>query len=680
MTPADDLSLDDLYHMQAHIYFERNAERPISATFAHFVEVCGMLTIHGGGKKREGLTPEGVLCKALGWYFPLMAKLGVRSIEELVFRKYPYACPYCRLCPHNDVGCKQIEGSTRETVNHAALTQKFAENRARRPRTLDQWRQMFNDIYPRTPNDRSARRSVNGLFEEIGELAEAIRVFERHPKYVAGEAADVFSYLMGIANEIYLEEKKDGRLFSLQDSFVRSYPGLCVQCGDQVCSCPVVPEATVGRLAKELDVRTDEILFGPGPLSDNRGSQVAEKVLRQLGGYCEIARQFPFDRGEANRALILLCLNLANDLERTRPETSQKLRAAAVTIASSTTSAGSKQHNDRIVDAITSLREVWPLIDSAVKQDQSLSIGIGNLLETFSVQSCRFGIVTALPKECAAMRAMFEESRDYPIKGDPNEYVVGTIPSRDGEGAHVVVLTLLKEKGNNSAAAVAANLLRSFQGIQDVLMVGIAGGAPNPRKVDRHVRLGDVVVSNEYGLVQFDNIRIETGNVTILDTSSKPSARLLGKVNMLEAKRLAGERPWERYLERATKVEGATRPGSGHDILHDTTNPSEIIPHPDDTGRRDGLPKLFYGRIGAANVLLKNPRIRDLVRDKCDVRAFEMEGSGIADGTWTAGQKYMLIRGICDYCDEYKSDEWQGYAAIAAAAYARALLEAMPFD
>ena len=51
-----------------------------------------------------------------------------------------------------------------------------------------------------------------------------------------------------------------------------------------------------------------------------------------------------------------------------------------------------------------------------------------------------------------------------------------------------------------------------------------------------------------------------------------------------------------------------------------------------------------------------------------------MEGSGIADATWTAGQHYLVVRGICDYCDEMKDDQWQGYAALAAAAYARAII------
>jgi len=58
----------------------------------------------------------------------------------------------------------------------------------------------------------------------------------------------------------------------------------------------------------------------------------------------------------------------------------------------------------------------------------------------------------------------------------------------------------------------------------------------------------------------------------------------------------------------------------------------------------------------------------------------EMEGSGIADATWNAGQHYLIIRGICDYCDENKNDLWQGYAAVAAAAYTRALISSMHLD
>jgi hypothetical protein len=40
----------------------------------------------------------------------------------------------------------------------------------------------------------------------------------------------------------------------------------------------------------------------------------------------------------------------------------------------------------------------------------------------------------------------------------------------------------------------------------------------------------------------------------------------------------------------------------------------------------------------------------------------------------------MVIRGISDYCDSHKNDQWQGYAAAVAAAYAGQLLFHLPTE
>ena len=36
-----------------------------------------------------------------------------------------------------------------------------------------------------------------------------------------------------------------------------------------------------------------------------------------------------------------------------------------------------------------------------------------------------------------------------------------------------------------------------------------------------------------------------------------------------------------------------------------------------------------------------------------------------------------MIRGTCDYCNPTKGDSWHNYAAVAAAAYARCVIEVM---
>jgi hypothetical protein len=84
---------------------------------------------------------------------------------------------------------------------------------------------------------------------------------------------------------------------------------LCVQCGYAVCVCPLIPEATVGRLAKELDLKHLDPLFDLDPERCSREAQeVAASVLERLGGYAGLAQKFPFDRGEANKALVIFCL------------------------------------------------------------------------------------------------------------------------------------------------------------------------------------------------------------------------------------------------------------------------------------------------------------------------------------------------------------------------------------
>lgn len=303
--------------------------------------------------------------------------------------------------------------------------------------------------------------------------------------------------------------------------------------------------------------------------------------------------------------------------------------------------------------------------------------------ESEITQGARFGIVTALPKEFAATCAMLSGAHDFPIKDDPNDYVIGTIPAADKSGNHVVVVTFLKRPGNNSAAAAASHLVRSFPNVQDVLMVGIAGGVPRPEDVGKHVRLGDIVVSSELGVIQYDDVKLAEGVARIRGSSMPPSAAMLGKVRLLEAKRLAGNHPWESHIGRADSIEGAKRPDPSTDRLFSAEDPQKEISHPhDDPLRRPSQPKIYYGRIGSANTLLKDPKARDALGKELDLLAFEMEGSGIADGTWMDGKWYILIRGISDYCDLHKNDPWQGhtdvwqgYAAVAAAAYARSLIE-----
>ncbi len=123
-----------------------------------------------------------------------------------------------------------------------------------------------------------------------------------------------------------------------------------------------------------------------------------------------------------------------------------------------------------------------------------------------SIDEYQVGWVCALSKGMTAARAMFDEEYE-PFKSDNtrdnNSYVLGRI------GEHNVVMACLPAGvyGNNAAATVAINMLRTFTGVRFGLMVGIGGAIPNLEK-EVDIRLGDVVVSQPNkthgGVVQYD--------------------------------------------------------------------------------------------------------------------------------------------------------------------------------
>ncbi len=260
------LRLDELYYMVAYIYSEQNAERSRTDTFAHFVEVCSFLTSWETHKPRGDVDIETALCKALGWFFPLAAKLRIRSLEAVVLRKYPRVCPYCESPSHRPDIC-----NSGKQPNFDQLKERFEKITA--PVSLNEWQGMFNQIYPREPQ---TRKSAIGLFEELGELAEALRFYDRYPNYALGEMADVFSYIMGLANE-YSANSQPPWSFDFQNRFLSEYPGMCPGCRKSVCDCAGLPEHA--RVAKEVPIKVaTDIVPHPQSFLDMWKEKVAERA------------------------------------------------------------------------------------------------------------------------------------------------------------------------------------------------------------------------------------------------------------------------------------------------------------------------------------------------------------------------------------------------------------------
>ncbi|KAK6543507.1 hypothetical protein TWF694_000253 [Orbilia ellipsospora] len=264
------------------------------------------------------------------------------------------------------------------------------------------------------------------------------------------------------------------------------------------------------------------------------------------------------------------------------------------------------------------------------------------VISTKSHEEYNVGWISALPKELAVAISMLDEEHSALSNSanDSNCYTLGSI------GPHNVTMTCLPKDwiGTVQAAKAAAQMLRTFPCIKVVLMVGIGAGIPP------HVSLGDVVISTEW--TQWDFGKIKDGVFEYVDKRCYPSTGLLSSISRFEAEHIGHPEKVMQYLKK----------------LKDRF-PTLASPH----GALESL-RVHYGLIASGNKVIKDANQRDSIcRDlKNKVLCIEMEAAGLIDFP------AVIIRGICDYADSNKNDEWHEYAAIVAAAFAKQLLEYIP--
>lgn len=280
----------------------------------------------------------------------------------------------------------------------------------------------------------------------------------------------------------------------------------------------------------------------------------------------------------------------------------------------------------------------------------------------------KIAIVTALPKEHAAVSRLLRGSEPCIIEEDPTLYRLGVIPGSVGQ--HQVILACLTKYGNNTAAITATNIHRSFPSVSTVILIGICAGIPRPQKPSAHVRLGDVIISSGSGVVQFDIGMKSQDGFQYRGSAPPPSAKLLQAVNALESAMIVEPGLWADAIHYFLAQANVTRPHK--------EPPHPDFRHPADKLRSTGVPRIFKGSIGASNSLMKDRKERDEVAERHGLLGLEMEGSGIADAMWDSNLQYLIVRGVCDYADANKDDSWQEYASHVAAAYLQLLLLTLP--
>ena len=305
-----------------------------------------------------------------------------------------------------------------------------------------------------------------------------------------------------------------------------------------------------------------------------------------------------------------------------------------------------------------------------------------NNIRVLSCSDYTVGWICAVPVEMAAAKALLDEvHEDLPIPPqDPNSYTLGRI------GEHNVVIACLPSGryGNTSATAVATQLLNTFPSTRFGLMVGIGGGVPNQ---NADIRLGDVVVSQPTGehggVVQYDYGKALNHHFEQTGVLNQPPQVLLRALNKLQANHLIEESQMPKFLSKmqaklGRKASNFARPKWRDQLYHPDYN--HIMQAPtcelcDNTAtvsrnpREDEEPVIHYGLIASGNSVIKNSHIRDWLGQQLGVLCVEMEAAGLMDNF-----PCLVIRGICDYADSHKNNDWQGYSAAVAATFAKELL------
>lgn len=243
------LSLDSLYQEFNGIYIDANFYRDEYHMFSHLVEIIGALSDLASSKKKPGFSMEKYMPKAIAWWIALAGKVGVRSVETMIWYKYPYICPYCRSCPHIAGVCDEEKARNRGP-RWDAIEQAMRINV--KPSTLADWQRMFYKIYPPQSIEQYDQVFAR-LAEEMGELAEAVRVRRYLSGYFVSEASDVFAWLMHLQNLYQAREWGPSIDFNVLSGWIAAaYPGGCSDCKQAVCLCPAIVASTLGRIGHEI--------------------------------------------------------------------------------------------------------------------------------------------------------------------------------------------------------------------------------------------------------------------------------------------------------------------------------------------------------------------------------------------------------------------------------------------
>lgn len=244
-----------------------------------------------------------------------------------------------------------------------------------------------------------------------------------------------------------------------------------------------------------------------------------------------------------------------------------------------------------------------------------------------------FLIVTALREEREAVLRLLDPFQ--PTQGTtlPICYLC-QVPI--GERRYKVAVTQLARIGNVEAGVHVTQAISAVRP-SVVLVVGIAAG------VKGKVSLGDVIVAT-------DIIYYEQSKETSQGSQLRPLT-ICADPDLVHIAQNYSNTAWREAV-------AAERPSDG-----------------------SAFPDVLFGPLAVGDKIVADPDfVARLIGLHPKLIGIEMEsyGAAVAALKDSARPRFLAVRGICDYADESKNDDWHEYAATAAAAFMVGLIQSEP--
>ncbi|XP_072755547.1 uncharacterized protein [Anoplolepis gracilipes] len=319
-----------------------------------------------------------------------------------------------------------------------------------------------------------------------------------------------------------------------------------------------------------------------------------------------------------------------------------------------------------------------------------------------SAKQPTIAIITAQYCEKLAVDSMIENKETfvrYTTVGESNIYTLGNI------GAHRIVCTKLPTVGHTREAMTAAGntttrLLGTFQKVDFVFLVGVGGGVPHYTDYNKHVRLGDVVIShptpynNKYTYVYCENAKMsENGNYHFETKEYCPPNLGLQEIAATLKKEAENEAlpPWQTYMKEGLEnlinqsEHDFNAPPPESDKLYMAIGERDVIevshptaPQDSINKRTDGCSRIHLAPVASGRQIARDDQLRQKFASRFGALAFDAEMDAVVESILgNCRENFVVIRGIADYKDGTRIKEWQPYAALAAASVMKAIICAM---